>query len=107
MNICCNNVEPVIHGGVDIGLVLIQHRSSAIEQVPVEQLRVQVPDLSDPVPHALLLPPQLHCHFLAQGGPHADHQVAGSVRQNILSRFHLLLIGRRWQYLAPVSRRLL
>ncbi|KAL0691355.1 hypothetical protein Bca4012_091034 [Brassica carinata] len=56
-------------------VVLVQHRSTAPEQVPAEQLRVQVPDLPHHVPHNVVLPPQLPRHRVDEDGPYADGSV--------------------------------
>lgn len=86
-------------------MVLVEHRSFVVEQVSPEQLRVQVPDFLDPLPHARVLPPQLRSHFVDEGRSHAEHQVTRPVLQDIVPRSHLLLVCRWREHLAPVPRR--
>ncbi|KAG5416183.1 hypothetical protein IGI04_003750 [Brassica rapa subsp. trilocularis] len=100
--------RPVLHNRARGVVVLVQHRSPAPEQVPAEQLRVQVPDLPHHVPHDPVLAPQLPRHRVDEDGPYADATAARalkSVLQGILlssegeklNSMNLLL------YMAPIA----
>lgn len=56
-------------------MVLVQHWGFAVEQVFVEQLRVQVPNFLDHVPHDSVRAAQLHRHCVDEDGADADHKI--------------------------------
>ncbi|KAF2566627.1 hypothetical protein F2Q68_00025719 [Brassica cretica] len=74
-------------------VVLVQHRSTAPEQVPAEQLRVQVPDLPHHVPHDRVLPPQLRRHRVVEDGPYADGSVPRPAPQDRGAEPRVLRVG--------------
>ena len=86
-------------------VVLVQHRSTAPEQVPAEQLRVQVPDLPHHVPHNVVLPPQLPRHRVDEDGPYADGSVPRPAPQDRGAEPRVLRVGRLREHLPEVSAR--
>lgn len=59
-------------GGV---VVFVEHWGFAAEQVFAEQLRVQVPDFLDDVPHDGVLVAQLHRDRVDEDGADADDKI--------------------------------
>lgn len=88
-------------------MVLVKHWSVVTEQVLTKQLRVQVPDLFDHVPHDSLFSAQLHRHCLDENGPHANHPISSSISQNLRSFFRFLHLRRFWERLLALSPRFL
>ncbi|KAH0904890.1 hypothetical protein HID58_044393 [Brassica napus] len=86
-------------------VVLVQHRSTAPEQVPAEQLRVQVPDLPHHVPHNVVLPPQLPRHRVDEDGPYADGSVPRPAPQDRGAEPRVLRVGRLREHLPEVFAR--
>ena len=86
-------------------MVHSEHRSAAAEQVPPQQLRVQVPDLPHHVPHDCLLAPQLRRRRVAEDRSDADGSIPGPVRQDLGSEPRLLRVGGVRERLPEVSPR--
>lgn len=86
--------DPMVDDRARGGVVRVEHRCPASEQVLAEQLRVQVPGLPDPLPHDRLLLAQLRRHCVHEGGAHAEHQVHRTAPQDRRPQRRFLLLRR-------------
>jgi hypothetical protein len=85
------------------GVVRLQHRRPASQQVLAQQLRVQVPGLPHPLPHGRLLPAQLRCHCVHEGGAHAERQVRRTAPQDRRAQRRFLIIRGGWERVGEVT----
>lgn len=81
------------HDRVGRVVVRLQHRGSPPEQVPADQLRVQVPDFPDPLPHDGVQSAQLRGHSVYEGGSYAEREVQDSVGEDRGAQCRFLFLG--------------
>ncbi len=96
------DVRECVHRRVDRGMVLLQHRSAAVEQVSTEQLRLQIPHLLDHVSHDGMCIVQLHSNRMDEDSAHASNQIQDPVCEDHSSECHLLYLGGEWQHLVAL-----
>uniref|UniRef100_A0A453IBQ4 Sugar phosphate transporter domain-containing protein n=2 Tax=Aegilops tauschii subsp. strangulata TaxID=200361 RepID=A0A453IBQ4_AEGTS len=82
----------LLHRGARHRLVLLQHRRAPAQQVPPQQLRLQVPNLPHHVPHVRLRALLLRRHRLAPDRAHAARALPRPARQD-LSALSLVFCG--------------
>lgn len=92
----------MVHDRARIGLVRIQHWGFTTQQVLTQQLRLQVPDLSNHVSHDGLLAPQLRRYRVDEASAAADDQVSCSVLEDRGFELGVLYVGGEWEHLAEV-----
>jgi len=86
----CQNFRKCVHSGIDSSIVLLQHRSVAVEQVLAEQLRFRIPRLLDHEPHDGICIAELRSNRMVEDSPDASNPIANPVyedRGNISLRF--------------------
>ncbi len=86
----CQNFRKCVHSGIDSSMVLLQHRSVAVEQVLAEQLRFRIPRLLDHEPHDGMCIAELRSNRMVEDSPDASNPIANPVyedRGNISLRF--------------------
>ncbi|KAL5072819.1 hypothetical protein RYX36_011803 [Vicia faba] len=83
-------------------MVHIKHWRTLTQQVPPEQLRIQVPNLPNHVPHDSLFVVQLRCDCVAQNGSNANESVSALVFQDLYSQFGFLCFGCVWECVVEV-----
>jgi hypothetical protein len=64
-----------IHDWSGNSVVFVQHWGFAAEQVLAEQLRVQIPNFLDHVPHDGVLVVELRCDCVDEDGADADYKI--------------------------------
>jgi hypothetical protein len=99
--------RPLLHRGARHCLVLLQHRRATAQQVPPQQLRLQVPHLPHHVPHVRLRPALLRRHRLAPRRAHAACPLPPPARQDRRAQPSLLRLRRLREHIAAVPPRLL